>query len=119
MSPQKDEGGGPVRSRREGPRVGRRSDGAEPPARPRAGGGVAFPPSPRPSALQPKPVEVQVITHHMQRYAVWFGGSMLASTVSPPPPSRVVSVFSAAPGQTRPCEAPRVPLECVSRRRHV
>lgn len=32
---------------------------------------------------QPKPVEVQVITHHMQRYAVWFGGSMLASTVSP------------------------------------
>uniref|UniRef100_A0A8C7EIP6 Actin related protein 3B n=1 Tax=Neovison vison TaxID=452646 RepID=A0A8C7EIP6_NEOVI len=33
-----------------------------------------------PSAFQPKPVEVQVITHHMQRYAVWFGGSMLAST---------------------------------------
>ncbi|MED6237073.1 hypothetical protein ATANTOWER_018493 [Ataeniobius toweri] len=28
----------------------------------------------------PKPVEVQVVTHHMQRYAVWFGGSMLAST---------------------------------------
>ncbi|XP_022369705.1 actin-related protein 3B isoform X3 [Enhydra lutris kenyoni] len=34
--------------------------------------------------IKPKPVEVQVITHHMQRYAVWFGGSMLASTVSPP-----------------------------------
>lgn len=32
--------------------------------------------------FQPKPVDVQVITHHMQRYAVWFGGSMLASTVS-------------------------------------
>ena len=32
--------------------------------------------------LQPKPIEVQVISHHMQRYAVWFGGSMLASTVS-------------------------------------
>ncbi|XP_049571123.1 actin-related protein 3B isoform X4 [Orcinus orca] len=31
--------------------------------------------------IKPKPVEVQVITHHMQRYAVWFGGSMLASTV--------------------------------------
>ncbi|ETE66203.1 Actin-related protein 3B, partial [Ophiophagus hannah] len=30
--------------------------------------------------LKPKPVEVQVISHHMQRYAVWFGGSMLAST---------------------------------------
>ncbi|EPY79892.1 hypothetical protein CB1_000880075 [Camelus ferus] len=29
---------------------------------------------------EPKPVEVQVVTHHMQRYAVWFGGSMLAST---------------------------------------
>lgn len=29
---------------------------------------------------QPKPVEVNVISHHMQRYAVWFGGSMLAST---------------------------------------
>lgn len=31
---------------------------------------------------QPKPIDVNVITHHMQRYAVWFGGSMLASTVS-------------------------------------
>jgi actin-related protein len=26
-------------------------------------------------------VEVNVISHPMQRYAVWFGGSMLASTV--------------------------------------
>eukprot|EP01120_Amphizonella_sp_Union-15-10_P012938 TRINITY_DN58_c0_g1_i1.p1 TRINITY_DN58_c0_g1~~TRINITY_DN58_c0_g1_i1.p1 ORF type:complete len:443 (-),score=94.07 TRINITY_DN58_c0_g1_i1:110-1438(-) len=26
------------------------------------------------------PLEVKVITHNMQRYAVWFGGSMLAST---------------------------------------
>ncbi|XP_058038029.1 actin-related protein 3B isoform X1 [Ahaetulla prasina] len=34
------------------------------------------------SRLKPKPVEVQVISHHMQRYAVWFGGSMLASTSS-------------------------------------
>lgn len=32
--------------------------------------------------LQPKPIDCSVITHHMQRYAVWFGGSMLASTVS-------------------------------------
>jgi len=30
--------------------------------------------------LTPKPIEVSVITHHTQRYAVWFGGSMLAST---------------------------------------
>lgn len=30
--------------------------------------------------IKPKPIECQVITHHMQRYAVWFGGSMLAST---------------------------------------
>ncbi|XP_071511749.1 actin-related protein 3-like [Diadema antillarum] len=30
--------------------------------------------------LKPKPIETAVITHHMQRYAVWFGGSMLAST---------------------------------------
>lgn len=30
--------------------------------------------------LKPKPIDVQVVTHHMQRYAVWFGGSMLAST---------------------------------------
>ncbi|RXN34476.1 actin-related 3B [Labeo rohita] len=30
--------------------------------------------------IKPKPIEVQVISHHMQRYAVWFGGSMLAST---------------------------------------
>lgn len=34
------------------------------------------------SSFQPKPIDVNVITHHMQRYAVWFGGSMLASTVS-------------------------------------
>ncbi|XP_028824535.1 actin-related protein 3B-like [Denticeps clupeoides] len=30
--------------------------------------------------IKPKPMEVQVVSHHMQRYAVWFGGSMLAST---------------------------------------
>lgn len=30
--------------------------------------------------IKPKPIEVQVLSHHMQRYAVWFGGSMLAST---------------------------------------
>lgn len=30
--------------------------------------------------LKPQPIDVKVITHHMQRYAVWFGGSMLAST---------------------------------------
>lgn len=27
------------------------------------------------------PMDVNVVSHHMQRYAVWFGGSMLASTV--------------------------------------
>ena len=32
--------------------------------------------------IKPKPIDVQVVSHHMQRYAVWFGGSMLASTVS-------------------------------------
>jgi len=30
--------------------------------------------------IKPKPMECQVISHSMQRYAVWFGGSMLAST---------------------------------------
>lgn len=30
--------------------------------------------------LKPKPMNVQVISHKMQRYAVWFGGSMLAYT---------------------------------------
>ena len=30
--------------------------------------------------IKPTPIDVSVITHHMQRYAVWFGGSMLAST---------------------------------------
>jgi actin-related protein 3 len=30
--------------------------------------------------LKPSPVDVKVISHSMQRYAVWFGGSMLAST---------------------------------------
>jgi actin-related protein len=27
-------------------------------------------------------IDVNVISHHMQRFAVWFGGSMLSSTVS-------------------------------------
>lgn len=30
--------------------------------------------------IKPTPVAVKVISHHMQRYAVWFGGSMLSST---------------------------------------
>ena len=30
----------------------------------------------------PPAIDVNVISHPMQRYAVWFGGSMLASTVS-------------------------------------
>lgn len=30
--------------------------------------------------LKAKPMEVNVVSHKMQRYAVWFGGSMLAST---------------------------------------
>jgi actin-related protein 3 len=30
----------------------------------------------------PPAVDVNVVSHPMQRYAVWFGGSMLASTVS-------------------------------------
>jgi len=30
--------------------------------------------------IKPQPMEVKVVSHHMQRYAVWFGGSMLAST---------------------------------------
>jgi len=30
--------------------------------------------------IKSQPVDVKVISHHMQRYAVWFGGSMLAST---------------------------------------
>lgn len=31
--------------------------------------------------MQATPMEVNVITHKKQRYAVWFGGSLLASTV--------------------------------------
>jgi len=30
--------------------------------------------------IKPTPLDVNVVSHHMQRYAVWFGGSMLAST---------------------------------------
>ena len=30
--------------------------------------------------IKPKPIDVNVVSHHMQRYAVWFGGSLLAST---------------------------------------
>jgi actin-related protein 3 len=31
-------------------------------------------------ALKAQAVEVNVLTHHMQRFAVWFGGSVLSST---------------------------------------
>ena len=34
-----------------------------------------------PEVVSPPAVDVNVISHHMQRYAVWFGGSMLTSTV--------------------------------------
>lgn len=30
--------------------------------------------------LKPQPIDVKVVSHQMQRYAVWFGGSLLAST---------------------------------------
>jgi len=30
--------------------------------------------------IKPKPIDVQVVSHQMQRYAVWFGGSMLGCT---------------------------------------
>jgi actin-related protein 3 len=33
------------------------------------------------SAMKAKPIEVNVISHKKQRHAVWFGGSLLASTV--------------------------------------
>ena len=29
---------------------------------------------------QPQKIDVSVISHQMQRFAVWFGGSMLSST---------------------------------------
>ncbi|BHF84121.1 Actin-related protein 3B [Sparganum proliferum] len=32
------------------------------------------------TGFKPTPIEVKVVTHRMQRYAVWFGGSLLAST---------------------------------------
>jgi actin-related protein 3 len=32
--------------------------------------------------MKSKPVEVNVVSHKKQRYAVWYGGSILASTVS-------------------------------------
>eukprot|EP01036_Dinobryon_divergens_P025522 gene25522-34078_t len=34
----------------------------------------------RENTSPPPPIDVNVITHNKQRYAVWFGGSMLAST---------------------------------------
>lgn len=30
--------------------------------------------------LKPKPIDVEVIRHDMQKYAVWFGGSMISQT---------------------------------------
>jgi len=35
----------------------------------------------RQNTAPPPEIEVNVVSHPMQRYAVWFGGSMLASTV--------------------------------------
>lgn len=31
-------------------------------------------------SVKPKPIDVNVISHPMQRFAVWFGGSMLGHT---------------------------------------
>lgn len=31
--------------------------------------------------MKSKPIDIQVITHHMQQYAVWFGGLMWTSTL--------------------------------------
>jgi actin-related protein 3 len=33
------------------------------------------------NTIKSKPMEVNVISHRKQRYAVWFGGSLLADTV--------------------------------------
>ncbi|CAF5216792.1 unnamed protein product, partial [Rotaria magnacalcarata] len=33
------------------------------------------------SKHKPEPIDVKVVAHAMQRYAVWFGGSLAASTV--------------------------------------
>lgn len=48
-----------------------------------------------PLGLQSQPVEVNVVSHPIQRFAVWFGGSVLASTPEffavgslPPHPNR-------------------------------
>jgi actin-related protein 3 len=35
------------------------------------------------SHMKSSGVEVNVISHKRQRYAVWYGGSLMASTVSP------------------------------------
>ena len=43
--------------------------------------------------FQPKPIDVNVISHQMQRYAVWFGGSMLASTVKIPIQNLLSNLF--------------------------
>ncbi|KAI0984031.1 hypothetical protein GJ496_001881 [Pomphorhynchus laevis] len=32
--------------------------------------------------IKPQPINVQVMSHSMQKYAVWFGGSLIANTVS-------------------------------------
>jgi actin-related protein 3 len=36
------------------------------------------------NSAPPPAIEVNIVSHPMQRYAVWFGGSMLASTVGFP-----------------------------------
>jgi len=36
--------------------------------------------NPKFKAAEATKMEVNVISHHMQRFAVWFGGSMLSST---------------------------------------
>lgn len=42
----------------------------------------------------PPAIDVNVISHPMQRFAVWFGGSMLASTVRPSFQSDFYDIFS-------------------------
>ncbi|KAK4402695.1 Actin-related protein 3 [Sesamum angolense] len=67
--------------------------------------------------LKAKPVEVNVLSNHIQRYAVWFGGSVLASTPEFFMEASIIGRASRAAvaffhGQDDTCGSSRLEAEC-------
>lgn len=67
------------------------------------------------SLMKSSGVEVNVISHKRQRYAVWYGGSLMASTVSPLRKSGWAVANECSPSSTMYLTASRTTKSMVPR----